>query len=457
MAITDNIDFNFIEKNWPKKRGLIYSLIFLSFFSFIILPEIFKLSIGQKILINFIIDFLCLVIWLFSTNRIPNPFLGAFTVIYITAFSDLDDEDKVSSILRNIIKKLKSELIGLKLKLVYLETNNFKDDKDVEAWRDKNSNYVHTVIMLNFRSGELNSKKKYQIEKIGFTAFIPNFPTLLGDLEIHLVKELSLRNIDKNWDYIEQNSFDDKEKLFLNLRDIILYYFGIVKITELNAIDALMILKKLTKSNNINEVQKQRHNSILMQLYLKVSLDELSKNDIGKALTYLHEAEQKLAGTNLNKGVFMNLAYTYYKMGDLVKSIFYTEKMKAVGGVTLSYLVNMGFYSIIENDLKMLIYYYKQISSHQELDTFPSSVIGFLEGEKEFYPDKTLLITFCQGWLYKTFCSEEDGNNNLVEFINGAKDRSELNELVLLARTKLSRNISKKKIKWVNNVGQIKN
>lgn len=454
-----------IINSWDKKRGLFIALILFLGVYFLFVKSIIKegnFSIEYSTLNLWIpISIICLLsfLWLISTKRlIIIPKSNKLTIGLFLSFDEEKSEQKIKKIAKKITQDIKEKHKNLEVKLYPF--NFIKSNSDLKRYVKKNSHALDCAFYGLITSGKRKDEngvvdEVFEItEKIFSGKFNVNDEYHVFKTKVSLADDLNIRNINKKWSYIESNSYSDKVKIESNLKDLILFYSGIYLIYQKKPIESLNILKTLyapedSKAKfliderkiigNQNFISASRLNDILINLFIPSSSYLYDKKDIIGAYNILKECEKMFGDQPQLYTHFIRIAKYTYELDNLEEAIIYNEKARKLKHYGTEIYMNLGFFSILNNDEKSLYENYKELSKvykHKNSLVNYTGTIGWLEDEKK--KKESVLFEFAIGTL-NLFYSDKDLGRKILKKIHTDKlkiDYPKIHELIKSFLTK---------------------
>ncbi len=454
--------FHTIKSYWEKPIGIILTLFAASLIYYGVakelMPQFIILEPYNTILLVILITLI--IIWLITTHRIlldKSNKLGVFVCINC----DQDFEFKAKSIFEKAINELNKDQ---ELKMLYsglLPFNKFSDQKEIEKWLDNQNGNYNAIIFLKIKNGKIDSEDAIKIDGVSYTGYFRNNNLAINGESLNIMQDLNLRLQGKDWNYLEKNCLNDKEKLRDNIKDLILYYGGMFYLNENHFENSRIILKKIykpslaivtaktnTTTNELeikpNHIQAGRLNFLLTNIYLKCVIDKYNSDNTQEAIKLLHEVETFPTPPEIKSSIYTNLAYMYYMVDDLIQSKHYTTLIHTVNPKSFAYLINLGFYSIIDNNPIAFSQHYSIIDENCFMDSQPIEVIAFLNDRTDEYPNATILIESAEAILTKIFVDEQDGNAKLKALEHKIPNSNNYKALKRLVEKNLKRKLPKK-------------
>lgn len=395
-----------------------------------------QIFIKYKLIIYFISYIIGIIIWAFATKRLVLP-SHKFTVFIYANFDEEKAENELRKLVDESIKEIKS-----KHNFIRIIRKPFNICNDKTELIDKLNRMIikpDLAWLATIKSGKETyagqTSYKIDIKKFDILCnFPPDSNYKLNNTTINFKNDLTIRNLDKDWVYFENNSYKDKEKLKVNFIDNILYSIGIFLIYSFKWENSCDVLKQLYKPILIKisskEVQKipinstlfagMRLSNILMNLLTSLSYKEFAKYEYNKAYQLVLECERLFPNSFQEPGRYELLAMLAYLCGEFDNSVKYTNILANIQGNKFTVYINCGFYAILNNSIKDLYENYEKIINYKNKSDFNAvDVVGFLEDQrgKEKLKGKDALIDFAEAILTKLFINTEDGNKQLDDFM----------------------------------------
>lgn len=364
-----------IIDRWESKSGLIIIEMFSIIGYFLLIKYIgFEEGEVNKYLLNIFIPLFILtsifLIWVYSTNRFFIKSSNNITAGIILII----DEDKEKIIVSKIVKKVIHHINNSKdypnIKLKLLPTNFCIENSEVEKYHKNYSFMYDLIIRLFVGGGNFDSIEKIIIEKLSIT-FKPkdsNSKKRIYFNTVDLAEDMNLQVGSRNWEYLISNSGIDKKKYFENINEIFLYYLGFYSIYVNRFEDALKILESIyDDKKTIISITKKRNNqvvlnlkpfnlsegrlsTILVDLFFYAGILSYNNYETEKGLKYFERLEKIIKKHPQKFNQYINMARLSYELGDIEKAINYTEKAKLIKPKSLEIYLNLGFFSILNNN-----------------------------------------------------------------------------------------------------------
>ncbi len=223
-----------LKHSWEKREGLIFTILIVIGIFFTGVKGIIKeMWSPNNLFLNFLIPILLILIiwifWMFSTKRWGIIGYRDIDVGLIIKIDDPKYGSKAKKLVNEVISNLNNTYEEINFELYPI--NYVRSKKELEIFVKKKKNILDSVILIEIVSGNLIedsvSVEKMKVSNMTFAGKFDvkaDFSILQSSLNIS--KDLSIREMHKDWSYIEGNSFEDKLKFIDNLRDTLLFYSG---------------------------------------------------------------------------------------------------------------------------------------------------------------------------------------------------------------------------------------
>jgi len=436
--------FDFLEKlkiYWEKPFGLFTAILFSAIICFFL----FTNSVPGYVIFSFTSLYFVLVItaiviiWALTTNRVltRDAHLISFTII-------IEEEKKqplVKKFFKHAIRKINSskELKGLRIKLI--PSGIFNAKEDLEKYKDRDSKII-SLMWFYIISGEENKIESMVFKEISFRARFPD------DQLFNLSKEIKIGMSGKDWKYISSEALTDNLKIITNLYELILYNIGIYLASNSKFKDAILVLKKIYSPQERNLIPIQNQNSpntisfnvnarniiaarlseLLLNCYIHISQKLLDEKKWKEGYSNSKEAEVSFSDLEKYYYLCIGLSVFSYKLGNLLESKTYTEKMKQLKGDNADeVLLNQGFYAIIANNIPEFIENYRRLGNATIQNHI--AIIEFLNEEKPNYPNSQLLFSLAESIITKLYIDPVEGNLQIREIIESELEGQNDNDL----------------------------
>jgi hypothetical protein len=409
-----------------------------------ILKEVFNITKPyiHHIIIPFVLIILIYLFWSYKSHR-----LGLFKSKKITIglFFTCDDFDKMVTIKKIIDKaiiEIEDEFLEIRLKFYPL--NFVKSKIDLEKFILKSDHLIDTAIFANVSYGNCEAENGSVIEKIKIDRIIYSGKfdvkenLQLFKERISISNDVSLRTLNVNWDYIETNSLNDKNKIKHNFKDIILFYSGIYLIYMGHLSSSLNVMKKLKeiedkKNDPTNLIKRGRLNLILLELFSFNALKSyLFKKDTNEAYRILKDCEDLFKGNHpYTFDHSITLARISYEFGKLEDAYFYTAKAEELRKNNTAVICNRGYFGLIENNVDQVLKNYQELAHtyrHENKVVF-TEIIDFLQVHRHKYPQSSVLFDFAIATLNVLYVDKVSAVKKLIEILKVTENDEKYIEL----------------------------
>ena len=435
---------------WKKKW---FPLIILLILTIVLKHYGFPFSDWLSCICLIVLLIILVSIWGFSTNRIQFSKNSTINISIIASIDDNVIEGTVTKLLEDVIEHIKNENDLRHIRIRLLPLNEVKNVEKAQKLLNSSRFSSDAVIFIRFISGNVQSAKsfKLQIQKLSFISSInlKSEKKLLTE-KIIAENDFTLRSIGNNYEYLEQNSFNDKIKIVDNLKDLIIFYSGIHLLYYNKFSLALLnlrilfkkeetILKKYDKLSadkfrskiNSKQLKAGRLYIILIDLYMICAQMKYNEGELEQMFKIYEEADRKLGVNNQSFKIYVPLAKYYYEKGDLPKSKEYTKKMQALHPNSPLVYLNYAFYSVLEKNLTLTVRNYRKLleSDLEGKSTNYVEVYDFIIEEKKKYPDNDLFII---SELVIQKMSGIDLDPKLLQTLKEFENKESLNKLIKL-------------------------
>lgn len=440
-----------LKNNWQKKRGIIGVSLFFSITYLTVLYPIVPNILPQLPIINLFVLPITLIIililfWFISTRRIGWIKRKQLILGLLVKIDDEKYEIKINKIVEKIVKEINHDNRYEKLQIRLYPTNHLESKGSLTDFLNKKEHVLDCLVFVEVGTGnirdEINTEEKISVEEITFCGnFSAKDNLRIFKTSINIEKEVQIRNINKNWSYLESNSYVDKKKLAYNLKDSLLFFSGIYSVYQNNFETALEILKTLhdpISSKFKREGKKiigndrflgaSRLNEILLNLFsLNASRAYMFDNNKEKAYRALKECESIFKNHPQSFGHYISLARFTYEMDNLSEAKRYTSLAKALRPSATEVFLNQGYFAILDNDIQELHKNYKELAHTYRHKTNLNyiDIIAFLDREKNNNKESAVLFEFAIGFINYLYGDKIDGRKILFKVRNLIKEKNE--------------------------------
>jgi hypothetical protein len=445
----------FIQERWENKSGIIgvylgLIIIIYNFFDIIKNFALTFLPIPIFYLVLFLFLMIPFVIWYISTNRF---ILNNNSQLKIAILINTDEEGiniRIKRIVQNVIHDIEEKFEKRDLKIILLPINYLTKKKEIMNFLDSRQYGLDNIVWLKLASGNFDSVELMKIEKITYIGFFRKNITerqIFFD-KINLVPDINLTNFHKDWKCETSNEGNDKKKLKENLEETILHYCGIYAIYIGNHELALSFIKSIFKpqltilkgnAEEQNKVKLKAKNvvagrlaNILINLYSSISFNKLKLNQQKEGISLLIECESLIKNHKYSYSHYLTMARMCYEIGNINDAKHFTLKAHALKPDSLEVSINNGWFAIIENNPKQLVFYYKKVYNRIKKGCNLNWVelIAFFDKYRDSYIKSTILIDFAEGFIYKLILDRDEGEkiiSEIIKKINGNEFYKDLN------------------------------
>lgn len=414
---------------WNTKKGLaFFYLIFISsyygFISEFIKDNLFEDKFSRIWLIPGIGLLIIYVTWAFLSHRINLYKRKIITTGIFLKCSDSTSEQRIKEIIDDLVNELRDDFREIKFKLFPI--NHITTKAQLSRFVLANNHIIDNAFFATIYNGncveDSQTVAKIEIQNIIFSAFFNNIDRSDFRNKINMSHDLSLRNINRDWQYIESKSFGDKTKIKHNFRDSLLFFNGLNSIYMKEYDLALKIFKTLKSSEDIetglySQIKKQRLNEILLSLFTFNAIEQyIFKKELNLGFKLLKECE--IIFKDNHRFSFSNyiiLSRMYFEKADLVMSKEYTRKAKELNSFSPAVYCNLGFFGMVDNNPELVFLNYRELAHSyryvNKLDFL--EVIHFIELHKNKFPESIELFNFAIGALNFLYVDKGLGRSQL--------------------------------------------
>lgn len=414
---------------WDTKKGLFaYFFIFLSLY-FTYLKKFIEDNFKENFsFLNWIVPILSLIFiyvtWASLSNRLNLFKRKILTTGIFLKCNDSNSEFQIKSIIKDLIQEIQEEFVGIKFKLFPI--NHITTKAQLDRFVQKNNHIIDNAFFATIYNGNCVENSiislKIEIQNIFFSANLLNTSDLDFRNNISISHDLTLRNMNKDWQYVESKSFNEKTKIKFNLKDSLLFFNGLHSINMKEYDLALSIFKSLKQSEEndlklITLKKKQRLNEILLSLFTFYAIEKyIIKKDLITAYSLLKECEIIFKENHrFSFSNYITLSRIYFEKGNLPEAKNYTNKAIQLEKSSAAIYCNLGFFGMIENNPEQVFenYYelahvYRYINKLNFLE-----IIDFIELHKSKYPNSLDLFDFAIGALNLLYIDNKLGKYQL--------------------------------------------
>jgi tetratricopeptide (TPR) repeat protein len=415
-----NIVIPFLQKKWKTRKGL-YVVIIL------ILLLATHITYQEKIIYPLILAVVAILLWILLW-----VFVGRRVVLNtgrkkIIVFS-FNVEPEAKKQYDRVIEKIRNTLINLnlerKIKLMIAAEDLISNIKEAHRYREKNN--LDLVVWGSTFYGRINEKKAIQFT-VNHTFRVTE--SLSKKLNLFLA-DIVLMLQKRKWTIYEVNDLVEYKIVADDFFETCLFIIGLYYFDKQDYKDAIKIFESIlpiSKNKSIDResakieyiAQTGRINALLVDLYFLQSIVE-QENPI-MALSYLEKIPPKLQN---NISILMNLAKSYYLIGDLNKAEDCTRKIKKIDRKHPAVAANLSFFGVRQKNYERAKFWYDELLKRKDLVNIdPMTLLEFLEEEYKKNPSE-------HAFLYGMAIINHFVDNKLVfrdlrKFLRLTKDKNE--------------------------------
>lgn len=425
----------YLKKYWRKNIAVWILIALVSTIYFSIIKQLcIELPMWITTTTLLVLIFIAIIIWLYSTNRIIMP-SSKYTIVLFFSFDDEKAEATLDKVITQAIKRLNDSYSFLRIKVYPYNQKN--TNEAVERYYRRTFCSADIILFMQVRSGKESNEYKIQVKKhTCYGKFNINDNIKIFKDNISIKKEFTLRNLYKDWVFLESNSFNDKSKIIANLEDIISFYSAIYLLYENDIYKTKTLLRDLfNQGNNIiteNEIRtgvflkdkykmaNARLGYILQNLYFVVAVKLYYEKNKEEAYRNLLECEKIFPNAINELDRYVMSARIAYECNDIENSKRFTERLYCISGGKFFYYLNCGFYAMLENDVRNVYENYSEMYKRANSVNFEAvDVVAFLEQQRSLVGNQAteILIDFAQAFHTRMFIDDKMGDAMIDEFI----------------------------------------
>jgi tetratricopeptide (TPR) repeat protein len=433
---------------WNTKKGLVFFfLVFVSIYygavSKFIEENLFENKLFRVWLIPFVGLLLIYVVWAFLSHRINFYKRKIITTGIFLKCNDSTSELRIKEIINDLVEELRDEFGEIKFKLFPI--NYITTKTQLSRFVATNNHIIDNAFFATIYNGNCSENSqtvsKIEIQNIFFSAHLGDNNQSDFKKNINMSHDLSIRNLNKDWQYVESKSFSDKTKIKYNFEDSLLFFNGLYSIYMKEYDLALKIFKRLKSSedNDINvfsHAKKQRLNEILLGLFNFNAIKKyIDKKDIESAFSLLKECEIIFKENHrFSFNNYLILSRIYFEKGDLNMAKEYTENARGLKRFSPAIHCNLGFFGMVDNNPEQVFQNYRELAHvyryANNLDFL--EIVHFIELHKHKYPDSLHLFDFAIASLNFLYVDKGLGRtqlNNVQEILKSSLTYSKIYDL----------------------------
>jgi len=416
---------------WNSKKGLAFFIltfitIYYAGISKFLEDNVFENKLFRIWLIPIIFLILIYLVWAILSYRINLYKKKVLTTGIFLKCTDSVSEIRIKEIIDDFVNEMKDEFIEIKFKLFPI--NYITTKSQLSRFVANNEHIIDNAFFASIHNGNClegtQTVSKIEIQNIFFSGYFDSRGDLDFRNKINISQDLNIRNLNKDWQYVESRSFNDKSKIKHNLKDSLLFFNGLYSIYKKEYDLALKIFRSLKLSENsedtlADKAKRNRLNEILVGLFTFNAFDKyIGKRDIETAFTLLKECEILFKENHrFSFNNFTALARIYFEKDDLSMAKQYTDKAKELNKFSPVIFCNLGFFGMVENNPEQLFQNYLELAHvyrySNKLDFL--DVVHFIELHKTKFPDSLHLFDFAIGTLNFLYVDKELGRQQLKE------------------------------------------
>lgn len=368
-----------------------------------------------------ILMLLILLIWAILTNRISLPSSKKDIVYVCVNYDDEEYASIISKLFNKVITELNVTHNFAHIKFVLKPDGYFKNLEEASQWLTVNGNLVQSIILIELTTGNTNNSKKVSVNKIGLSLPDDFLEVNLGLSKLRLEKELLFVFRLLDFDYIESNSFEDKQKFQNSFREFIKFYASFILAVNNRYESSINLMRELYKPSdriiapsksfkermefvvNPKSIRAARYSDLLFHVTIKGAHQLVIKREYQQAYKLLTSLSEFDIPANFMGNYSIELAFCAYKSGDLTFAINANTKLLKLGSKFKGvYTVNKLFLSIIQDDMKGYCDAFCDIKPSTDA-TNPIQLIEFYEDERDNISEHSDCIELSQALLYICF------------------------------------------------------
>ncbi len=366
------------------------------------------------------------IIWAFKSHRLNLFNRNVVTTGIFLKCNDSFSELRIKEILEDVVDDLIEEFGEIKFKTFPI--NHITTKSQLGRFVKNHSHIIDNAFFATIYNGNSTENNqtvsKIELQSIHFYAHLNELDQSDFRNQIDMSYDLSLRNQNKDWQYVESKSFTDKTKIKHNFKDSLLFFNGLYSIYIKEYDLALKIFKSLKTSedNDSGEVsvaKKKRLNQILIGLFTFNAIESyIHKKQLEVGFKLLKDCEKIFKDNHrFSFSNFITLSRMYFEKGEYQIAKDYTEKARLLNKSSSAIHCNLGFFGMVENNPEQVYENYKELLHvYRYLNTLDFlEVLYFIELHKKKYPDSIHLFDFAIATLNFLYVDKNLGKNQLIE------------------------------------------
>lgn len=420
-----------IKTYWNTKLGLgfFFFVFIVSYYTGIsdfIKENLFEDKIYRIWLLPIVCLILIYLIWAFSSYRLNLFKSEVVTTGIFLKCNDSISELRIKEIINDLLHELRDDFGEIKFKLFPINhvTTKIQLNRFVSANTHNIDNaFFATIFNGNCLEGS-QTVSKIELQNIFFSAQLRNIDQSDFRNNINISHDLSLRNSNKDWQYVESKSFTDKTKIKHNFKDSLLFFNGLYSIYMKEYDLALKIFKNLKVSENQDtsiesSTKKSRLNQILLNLFTFNAIEKyIDKKDLNSAFNLLKECEIIFKENHrFSFSNFITLSRMYFEKGEYELAKEYTDKAIALNRFSPAIHCNLGFFGMVENNPQQVFDNYKELAHTYRYENKLNylEIVHFIELHKTKYPNHVYLFDFAIAALNFLYVDKVLGQTQLTQ------------------------------------------
>ena len=350
-----------LKTYWNTKVGLaffffIFMTTYYGFISDFIKENVFENKLYRVWGIPVIGLIFIYVVWAFASHRLNLFKRKIITTGIFLKCNDSISELRIKEIINDLVEELREEFGEIKFKLFPI--NHITTKNQLSRFVANNNHIVDNAFFATIFNGnsleDAQTVSKIELQNIHFSAHINRIDH--SDFNnINMSQDLSLRNLNKDWQYVESKSFTDKTKIKHNFKDSLLFFNGLYSICIQEYDLALKVFKTLKTSEEqsndmISTAKKTRLNEILLSLFTFNAIEKyLYKKDLESAFNLLKECEIIFKENHrFSFSNYLTLSRMYFEKDEYLLAKGYKNKAKALRKFSPAIHCNLAFFGLVE-------------------------------------------------------------------------------------------------------------
>jgi tetratricopeptide (TPR) repeat protein len=477
MIKVDIVNFyDNLKEKWETKIGVILLIIlvipiYFLLFDYFVGRESTYNWLVYKVLIPLVMLLLIICYWLYNTNRFFLRTTGKITAGIIVIIDNEKDKPVISKIVSKVVHHINNSTAFSNVSLKILPANSFVTKKEIEKYH-RNFNFMYDIIIQLFiESGQYDSIEKIIVEKLSVT-FRPKDGIKQKRVffnTVDLSRDMDLQVKSRDWEYKLSNSGVDNKKYFENILPMFLYYLGFYAIYVDRFEDALEIMTPIYNSKNtIVPISKKEGNilelklkplnlaearlaTILVDLFFYTAIITYQNSETEKALTYFKKLEEIIKSHPKKFDQYISMARYSYELNKLDEAISYTERAQKLEPNNDAIFLNLGFFSILNNDIeKFCSNYYEIFKNRNKSKINWVDVLDFQLKQQETITDKNHFFNFSTGFIEYVILNQMN-RESFQRIVDSYKSNNEYHCIYELGIKVLSNKINTAKPNTKNN------